>query len=165
MIKRNFKTIISLLSLHLLIGCATVRPLSTSSGRPEVTINNTTKKEVLDNLTNSMIIKGFQIKNISDYNAIFSKKTNSFATGIIYGTDYDRTVESRHTYTILENNPNVRVIATVEIVSNPGSAFEKATDVMTIQDNQSVVNDIEVALKRVQENLNNIKISIEEKNK
>lgn len=105
----------------LLLGCATVEPLKTPTGRPEVTFLGVTKKKVVDALTNRMLTWGYQIKNISDYSATYGKRFESF----LYYSRGGGNPERRINYAIVGGENNIRVVATVEIVANPGTAYEK----------------------------------------
>lgn len=129
--KRILKLIPILLIVFLSFmatGCATIKPLPTPSGRPEVTIPNVTKKQVIDTLTNRMINKGYQLSSVNDYVVVFNKKVDSFMAGVIYGSRYDSTPAARVSYNLVETDAGIRVIVTLEVVTNPGSAFERVTD-------------------------------------
>lgn len=112
----------------IIAGCAHMRPLSTPSGKPEVTVKNSTKKEVVDAIVNMMVGAGFEIKDISDYHAVFGKLSNSLGDALLYGSNYDSTPEYRVKYSFTETEMGVRVLAAITVITNPGSAFERATD-------------------------------------
>ena len=114
--------------LSLVLGCAHMRPLSTPSGKPEVTIKNSTKKEVVDAIVNMMVGSGFEIKDISDYHAVFGKLSRSLGDALLYGSNYDATPEYRVKYSFTETGDGIRVLAAVSVITNPGSAFERVTD-------------------------------------
>lgn len=124
-------------------GCATVQPLKTPTGKPEVTISNVTKKQVIDALTNQMLARGYQIKNVTEYNAVYGKRTDSFAAAILLGSRYDAIPEARISYAIVETGAGVRVVATLEMVTNPGSAFERVTDLSQGKDAHNIQNMLE----------------------
>ena len=121
----------------ILTGCATTPQLKTASGKPEVTIPNTTKKVIFDALTNAMIQQGYEIRNINDYSAVYGKRTNSILASMLLGSQYDSTPEARVAYTIVDTSEGVRVVATLQMITNPGSAFERVTDFSQQPDAQS----------------------------
>ena len=124
----------------LLSGCATVQPLGTPTGKPEVTIPNVTKKEVVDALTNQMLSWGYHVKAVTDYNAVYGKRTESMAAAIFLGSRYDAIPEARISYATVETDIGVRVVATLEMITNPGSAFERVTDLSQGKDAHNIQN-------------------------
>ena len=58
-------------------GCASTPKLNTPSSKPEVTIPNVEKKAVTDALTNTMISRGYTIKNSTNYSMVFGKEIDS----------------------------------------------------------------------------------------
>jgi|GEM_PF-993632 len=129
--KKNLvQTVIGFIVFSMLLsGCATGPPLRTPTGKPEVTISNVTKKEVIDALTNQMLSWGYHVKTITDYNAVYGKRTNSMTAAILLGSRYDAIPEARINYAIVEVEGGVRVVVTnIEMITNPGSAFERVTD-------------------------------------
>jgi S1-C subfamily serine protease len=128
------------LFLALLYGCATTKPLATASGKPEVTIPNVTKKQVTDALVTQMINQGFQIKNSSDYNIVFTKPMESLSAQLLLGSKYDSTPEHRASFMIVESGNGIRVVLTNQGITNPGSAFEKVTDLSSGKAGESWLN-------------------------
>ncbi|OGR80792.1 MAG: hypothetical protein A3I11_07950 [Elusimicrobia bacterium RIFCSPLOWO2_02_FULL_39_32] len=125
------KTTIRLLAFFAFLsffGCATTRVLNTPSGKPEVIIENKTKKEVADALVSEMVSRGFTIKSVSDYTLVFSKPLDNIAASLLFGSQYDATPEHRPSFMIFESGAGVRVVLTNQIVTNPGSAYERVTD-------------------------------------
>ena len=120
-----------------LAGCATTPSLRTASGKPEVTIPSTSKKAVFDALTNAMIQQGYEVKNITDYSAVYGKKTDSILASMLLGSQYDSTPEARVAYTVVDTSEGVRVVAALQMITNPGSAFERVTDLSQSANAQS----------------------------
>jgi len=120
-----------------ILGCASSKPLNTPSGKPEVTIQNKTKKEVTDALVSEMLSRGFTIKSVSDYTVVFTKPLDSFAASLLFGSRYDTTPEHRPSFMIVESGAGVRIVLTNQIITNPGSAFERVTDASTGESGQS----------------------------
>lgn len=120
----------ALAAVWLLTGCATPRaPLSTSSGRPEVMVTGVTKKQVMDLLVEAGLSNGLQVRNANEYGVTLTKKSTDLATAIIYGSRYDSTPEFRVHFNMVESQGGMRVFARGEVVTNPGSGFERVNDV------------------------------------
>ena len=114
-----------------LVGCATMPDvmLNTPSGRPEVSIQNATKKQVMDAIINRELSKSWDLKSQSDSLLVFSHKVTGFAAALAYGSQYDSTPEQRGTFTLVDSGNVIRVLLKVEMVTNPGSAYERTSDV------------------------------------
>lgn len=118
-------------------GCAGMMRLNTPSGKPEVTLKNRSMKEVKDALVREMLNQNFTIKSTSDYTIVFSKPMDSFLASFLLGSRYDATPEHRVTAMIVESNNGVRIVLTNQGITNPGSAFERVTDMSTGKAGQS----------------------------
>lgn len=119
------------LGVSLIAACAAPpqQRLSTPSGNPETIFPNTTRKAVIDQIVASKLEKGMQVKTVSDYSVVVGKKVdNNFMASFLYGSRYDSTPEVRLTYNVVEVAGGVRVFSRMEIVTNPGSAFERVSD-------------------------------------
>jgi len=114
-----------------LVSCApTSPPLRTVSGNPEITIPNTTKRKVIDTIVAGKFAKGMQLREVTDYGVVMTKRVdNSFWASFIYGSKYDSTPELRIHYNVVEEGTGVRVYSTAEMITNPGSAFERLSDI------------------------------------
>ncbi|MCK9584041.1 MAG: PDZ domain-containing protein [Candidatus Cloacimonetes bacterium] len=117
------------LCLSLLWGCANLTPLETRTGRPDIVINGVTKKEVSDVLVNFMINYDFLMIRMDEYSLVFGKIIKDPGMAILGGSRYDPFPQNRWTYTLIDATSGIRVLTTIEIVTNPGSAFEQKTDV------------------------------------
>ncbi len=121
-----------LISVFILVvtGCAAPQQrLATPSGNPEIVIPNSTRKLVIDNLVAHKLEKGMQIKSVNDYGVVVGKKIEgSSMASFIYGSRYDSTPEVRITYTVVATGNGVRVFSRTEMVTNPGSAYERVSD-------------------------------------
>ena len=133
----------------LLVGCATPPPpLSTSSGRPEVFLAETTKKQVMDRIVSAGLGRGLQIKTSNEYGVVLAKKAEGVAAAFLYGSRYDSTPELRVHFNMVDMNGGVQVYARGEIVTNPGSGFERVNDLTQSsgQDLQSMLMDLQRAV-------------------
>jgi hypothetical protein len=120
-----------LVFVTIFAGCASApQRLATPSGNPEIVIPNTTRKQVIDKIVAAKLEKGMQIKNVSDYGVVIGTRVNdSFMASLLYGSRYDSTPEARITYNIVETREGVRVFSRAEMVTNPGSAYERISDI------------------------------------
>lgn len=131
-----------------LAGCMASMPpgrLTTPSGRPEVEIPGVTKKQVIDVIIAREMEKGWDLKSQTDALLIFSKKVNNFGAMLMYGSQYDSTPEGRIKFTLLDTASGVRVFLKTEMITNPGSSFERVTEAVSQEDldkEQSVLEEI-----------------------
>ncbi len=130
--------------LLLNIGCATVGPLNTPTGKPEIIINDASKKEICDAVINQMLSWDFQLQKQSESLLVFGKKDSRVSSAILLGSRYDAIPEWRFAYNIVDYSQGVRIVANISAVTNPGSAFERITDMSrNSQDAQNVQNFFE----------------------
>jgi len=118
----------STLFIFLISGCATVKPLNTPTGKPEVIIPEASKAEIADQITNDMLSWNFQLQKRDENILVFSKRDRTLGSSLLFGSKYDRTPEWRFIYNIVDHPEGIRVIANIAAISNPGSAFERVTD-------------------------------------
>ena len=142
-----FTRFIWLTAILLVGGCETAPPLQTPSQRPEVTISGATKKEILDLVVDNMLADGYQIKRMNDYSAVFGKLDRSFSGALLSGSKYDSTPEVRVTWNMVETGNAIRVFCNVAVVTNPGSGFERVTDVT----GGKFAHEIQAMLERLKE--------------
>jgi hypothetical protein len=125
------------------------KPKPPERARPEVIIPNATKKQLLDIITNRMLDKGYQLASVNDYLAVFKKKADSFFAGIFFGSRYDSTPEARISFNFVEAPAGIRVIATLEMITNPGSGYERSTNC----DKSKPANNVQKMLEEVKDSL------------
>jgi hypothetical protein len=120
---------IALLSF-VLAACAAPAPLATPTGRPEVTIAGVSKKQVADAIVAGALEKGSTVKAVTDYEVTLAKRDeNAVGTNLLFGSRYDAVPETRLHLGMVEVAGGVRVFGRAEVVTNPGSAFERVLDV------------------------------------
>jgi len=118
----------STLVFALLFGCAAVKPLNTLTGKPEVIIQDASKSEIADQITNAMLSWDYQLQKRDNNILVFSKRDQRLGSSLLFGSRYDSTPEWRFTYNIVDHPEGIRVIANIAAITNPGSAFERVTD-------------------------------------
>ena len=139
----------------LLSGCTTVKPLDTLTGKPEVIIPEASKSEIADQITNAMLSWDFQLQKRDENILFFSKGDQRLGSSLLFGSRYDSTPEWRFTYNIVDHLEGIRVIANIAAITNPGSAFERVTDLSRgSKDSENVY----ALLTQIRENFNLRKI-------
>jgi len=124
------KVVIGLL-LFTIVGCAPMVRLNTPSGRPEITINHVDRKTVTDRIVEIGVEAGYELKATTEYTLVFGKPRSDFTSSMMFGSRYDINTEERITFTIIARDSSVKVTATCAMIGNPGSAFERKTDITT----------------------------------
>ena len=99
------------------------------------------KSATKDAFVPKFLARGYDIKSDSDYQIVFEKKSNGLAAGILFGSRYDSTPAARITTTIVGSSPTT-VTGKASIVTNPGSAFERVTDVSNNPEARGVFADL-----------------------
>ena len=139
--KRGFlKHIIEAHAVSLLIfgtGCTSIRHM-TPSGRPEVTITHKTGEQVAARLTNEMINAGYNVKSATKTLIVFEKMVDNVLIRAMLGSRYDSNPALRIAYTIVETKFTTRVVASLSIITNPGSAFERVRAWNNSKDSQII---------------------------
>ena len=137
-------TLVISLTLTLLMGCASLPPINTSSGRPEITICGVGKNEMMEKVVAGATMDGFNIRNTSNFQIVMGKPVTNLLTAALWGSRYDSTPEYRLIWTFADIGNNCTHIGVVaQIVTNPGSAFERVTDVSTGKDGHQIQEGLE----------------------
>jgi len=145
------KTVLSALLLGLLglSGCATARVIS-PSGKPEVTIT-APADIVVSAIVGRLLDKGSTIRSKSD-SIIVAEHNATFAQNLLFGSKANPTAINRFTFNLVNvSSTTTRVVATIEIITNPGTGFEQR-------------NDMSGSAKNVQDSLDEIKLKLESQN-
>jgi membrane-associated protease RseP (regulator of RpoE activity) len=130
-IMRTIHRILAAGALAALAGCAQQAYVRTTAAPPrrlEVTIDNASKKDVTDALVSAMVGRDFAIVTITDYTAVFAKPLTEAPAGRAKKMTRAAPQEHRVSFTIVTAGTGVRLVLTNQIVSNPGSAYERVTD-------------------------------------
>jgi S1-C subfamily serine protease len=96
--------------------------------RLEVTIPGQTKKDVTDALVSAMVSRDFAVVNITEYTAVFSKTLAQPAVSRAKKTARSVPSEQRVSFTIVTAGNGVKLVLIPQIVSNPGSPYERITE-------------------------------------
>jgi len=109
---------------------AIAQSLKTPSGNPEVVIPNVSKVQVVNALTNALVTGGYKLKPYDGGGnlLVFGKLNKNFAMALVAGSPAAPYPEERISFTLIDTPEGVRVVGACQIITNPGTAFEKATD-------------------------------------
>lgn len=144
-------TLIALASFLALSACAgTLHRPQTASGRPEVTIANTTPEKIKPVLVSEMANAGYRISKDTPYELAFDKPVQNLAMAALLGSEYDSQPNARITYTFAQIGKDTRVIGDVAVITNPGSAFERRTEL----NNGVDAYDLQTGLQRLSAAMN-----------
>lgn len=119
--------LIALVSAFLVACAAPPQPLATPTGRPEKTFTGLTKKQVTDAIVASALSRGSQVKSVSEYSVVLARRAENTAAQILFGSRYDSVPEARVTLNLVDVPGGVQVYGRGEMVTNPGSGYEKVT--------------------------------------
>jgi hypothetical protein len=114
----KFVAAASLCLFTLLEGCATQwASMDTINGKPEVTLPTISAQQVKDYLKDRMINMGFGLEKDSELQLVFGRRGKQPLIQSSWGY--------RVTYSIIDQQPGVRVVADVIMVSDQGTARER----------------------------------------
>lgn len=147
--RNTYKVVVGMLAA-LLVACAAPRPpLVTASGNPEVTIQNVDRRAIVNRMVEAIVERGNQVRQVTDYSVTAVKRVDrNFGAALLYGSRYDSVPEARLHFTLVDVAGGVRVFARAEMVTNPGSAFERVNDVTLSQ-----AHDLQGILERMRQRM------------
>jgi hypothetical protein len=147
------KIAVLILAVVLLSGCATVQPIHTQSGRPEVTICGVSKNEVMEKFVASLSTGTFTVRSTSNFQVVVGRPVNNPLAIALYGSRYDSTPEARVIFTFSEVSGCTLVSARLLIVTNPGSAFERVMDISQGKD----AHELQLELEKLKSTIEGIR--------
>lgn len=134
-----------LVLLLVLPGCLTPPAVhATASGKPEMTVAAPADL-VKPVIVGKMLSRGYRITRDTQYELSFDKPTDNIAVAVLLGSKYDSQPNARVSYSFAPIGGETRVVADMAIITNPGSAFERRTDVNGSADSpiiQGLLNDV-----------------------
>ena len=148
---RNFVHLALLPALILLVSaCATPVAHHTPSGKPEVTIFSTDGELIKNLVISEMIDRGYSVSSEREYSIAFDRPVDNVFAAALLGSQYNSTPNARITYTVVRTpNGHSRVVATLQVVTNPGSSHERYTDASGNRDSV----EIQALLDRVRDRI------------
>jgi hypothetical protein len=135
--------------------CGAPTHVDTPSAHPEVTISRVTPDKVKPVLVSKMTDKGYRVAQDTEFNLAFDKS----ASKVFFqeGGTADR--NQRVTYSIAQVGDDVRVVADISVITNPGTGHEERTDVndaanAPAHEIQSFLDDLRTELNSAQTSAN-----------
>jgi len=120
------------------VGCATIQPLNTQSGKPEIVVKNLTKNEVKEILVNSWMQNGVcTLISENDYQLVFRENCG-------YNSFYSR-VDLIFSFTIIKAGANIKIISDIKALINPGTINQVTYDKSR---GGQVAEDVQYLLKK-----------------
>lgn len=110
-----------------LAGCGAPSKLQTASGKPEVSIPGTTVDAVKPEIVRTMTAEGYRITRDTQYEMAFDRPAQG-AAAVLMGSRYDGVPNSRISFSFAPTGNSVLVTGDAAVITNPGSAFERRTD-------------------------------------
>ena len=147
----KIKFLILLLLPFLLTACATPVIHDSPSGKPEVTISGTTKDAIKDRLTDEMLSRNYTILQSADSMIVFERPIEDAMAAYMFSTKLSSTPTTRIAYNLASTKQGIRVIADCSAVSNPGTGFERKTNMNSHPDSmrvQSILYSMKNTMKR-----------------
>lgn len=131
----NIKLVITFLSFLLIAGCQTTQgPLATNN----FTFNSD-KTRTKEAIIATFIPRGYQIVKDSEFQLVMDRPANdSFGAQLVYGSQWNSVPNARVILTITGNNPT-NVNSQIQVVTNPGSGFERINDVSNHAESRSTI--------------------------
>lgn len=114
--------------VSIMTSCQTAEPIKATSKPPEVTIENATRKQIIDIISGEMRDGGFKILSVNDSKLLVGRKSGAALIASVYGSSFTGMAEERIAYNVIDVGNSVKVSADIGIVANPGTSFEKITN-------------------------------------
>lgn len=137
------------LSAAVVMTAAMLSACSTTSGprlAPERQLTIAAPKmKVKEAVAALMVSRGYQIQRDTDFVMDFATNTQNFMATLLLSSRYDSRVETRVSVTFIGDNPT-QVTWRAALITNPGSAFERPTDITNNPEGDNVQTQF-VAIK------------------
>lgn len=132
----------------VLIGCVTPVDLGTASGRPEIT-TNVSMDRLKPELMAAMMNRGYSMHRDSGVSLSMEKPLTGMAAAF-FGSRYDPNPAARITFTFIQSTDQLRLIADMAMVTNPGSGYERLTPANRSQDARIIQSFLEDLKARIE---------------
>lgn len=131
-----------------LAACQAVRH-DTASGRPEVTIA-ADKEAVRAVLIDAMIDRGFLIVDDTPYRLVMDRSSDNALANALLGSRWNPTVHARAAMSLTETAGATRIVASLDVVTNPGTAYERLTPFSNSRDAAEFQTFLQTVAARVE---------------
>jgi len=119
-------------------GCANPVQHATASQRPEVCITKAKSSDIAARLASDFLDRGYTVLTQTETRVEGEHIVDNAFAAALFGSRYDGTPKARIAYTIVKIPACTRVVADMNIVTNPGSAYERLTPMNNSQDSLKV---------------------------
>ena len=92
-----------------------------------------------------MLNKGYRITKDTQFELAFDMPVDNAMVSVLLGSKYDSQPNKRVSYSIAQVGEDVRVVADFAVITNPGSAFERRTDL----NESAATTDVQTLLEEV----------------
>lgn len=138
----------AIICAFLLAGCATTPTAApTPSGAPEVFIPNSSPDQVKQVIIEREVSRGWQLVDDSTYQLILTKPANNLASIVSFGSQFNGIPNVRARFTVTSSSNGTKVFLSGEMVTNPGSGFEKSYPLEDADKNAFV--ELQSALEKI----------------
>jgi hypothetical protein len=126
----------AVLTLFGTTACTTVQH-ATASGRPEVTVN-APADAVRVAFINGFIDRGYTIIEDTPYRLVMDRRSDNVMANVLLGSQWNPQIHARISLTVATLNSKTRVVADLNAVTNPGTAFERLTPMSNSKDSEEI---------------------------
>ena len=113
-----------------------------------------TPAEFTNLLLAERVAKGYTIKQQTANLLVIERPANDVASQLVFGSDFNSVPNARLTYQFVGSDP-MTVTVSGSVVTNPGSGFERPTD---MNGHQSM-NDVVLEMRRIAQDLERRKLA------
>jgi len=122
--------------LLVLGGCSSIPAAARVAPERELTIQSD-RKTTKDAVAALFLSRGYQLKADSDMQITFERRSENFMANLLLSSNYDSTVMTRVIITMIGDKPT-NLSWRGYAVTNPGSAFERLTEITGSPDGDNV---------------------------
>lgn len=124
--------------LSTLTACATVDPSSLGGNQFAFSSNSQSAR---DAVVAAGAAHGYRVSRSEDYVLMMEKPAYGFANSYAFGSAFNGTPNQRLSVTFVGSNPT-RATASYGMVGNPGSAYERETDLTFLKEGRTEIPKI-----------------------
>ena len=125
----------------VMFAAAAISACTTTSGPPMAPERQMSikapKAKVKEAIAALMVSRGYHIQRDTDFVMDFATNTQNFMATLLLSSNYDSRVETRVSVTFIGDSPT-QVTWRAALITNPGSAFERPTDITNDPDGGNV---------------------------
>lgn len=124
----------------LALAACSDQTINTPSGFPEVTLQNVNADCVRQHMQSSAMSMGSLVRTSNDNMLIVGKPTKNMLAVALMGTGLNATPEERATIMYARLGNDLRIVAQLSMVSNPGTGLEHSVPTSNRQDAAALIS-------------------------